>query len=206
MRSALIVTGLAASLFVGVTIRAQPPKRSSSVSFAYLVDLVKFLAGDGKLVQVAPQGKTKAVIEKTDPVYDLPIFPVRALLLKLPAYQTPYAMTVTTYLSGLGRTKHILILSGGDLFDAEFNPTRKILETAFQSKAPGFTKGSRLEATVPFEDEQRTETLLLLYVNTRTVGNRVPIKWRGTDFITPLLVHAERSDEGTIELETNLKK
>jgi TonB family protein len=206
MRFALIVTGLAVSLLVGAPIQAQPEKGSTSVSFAYLVDLVKFLTGDGKMVQVAAQGKTKAVIEKTDPVFNLPIFPVRALLLRLSPYHTPYTMTVTTYLGGLGRTKHILIPSGGQLFDAEFNPTRAVPETAFQSKAPGLTKGSRLEATIPFEDEQRTETLLLLYVNTRTAGNRIPIEWRGTDFVTPLLVRAERSAEGTIEIETNPTK
>jgi hypothetical protein len=50
---------------------AQLPKASTSVSFPYVVDLVKFLAGEGKLLQVAAQSKTKPGVKTTDPVYGL---------------------------------------------------------------------------------------------------------------------------------------
>lgn len=210
MRSGLIVTGLAASLLVGASTRAEPPKEPEPTPFAAVVDLVRFLVGNGKLVQVSAHGKTKAVIEKQDPIYDLPMFPVRALLLKLPPYRMPYTMTVTTYLGGQGRTKHILIPSAGDLFDAELHPTRTIPATAFLSKDAGLMNRSRVEATIPFDDAQRTETLLLLYVNTRTARSAVPIVWTGPagieDIVPRLLIRAERSDNGKVELEVNLKK
>jgi hypothetical protein len=187
---------------------AQLPKASTSVSFPYVVDLVKFLAGDGRLLQVAAQGKTKPEVNKTDPVYGLPLFPVRAVLLKLPPYQAPYTMTLTTYLGGFGRTKHILIPSGGDLFDADFNFTRKIVESAFRPKAPAFTTGTGVEASIPFENAQRDEAFLILYVDTRTAGIRVPIEWSAGSYrsIAPLLIRAERSDAGTIEVEIHSKQ
>ena len=213
MTLVLITTVLLATLSLPAAVHAQSladvsKKASTSVSFPYVVDLVKFLAAEGKLLQVAAQGKTKPEVKTTDPVYGLSLFPARAVLLKLPPYQAPYTMTLTAYLGGFGRTKHILIPSGGDLFDADYNFTRKIVESAFRPKAPAFTTGSGVEASIPFGNAQRDEAFLILYVNTRTAGIRVPIEWSAGSYrsIAPLLIRAERSDTGTIEVEIHSRQ
>src|SRR2546423_9186759 len=71
------------------------------------VDVARNLIDKQQFVQVPPKGKTNPKFDKTTPVFSMTAGKSPVVLLRLPDYREPYTMTVSSTLTGWGRTKHI---------------------------------------------------------------------------------------------------
>jgi hypothetical protein len=199
------------SLLVGALMLSQPVRSQTAPaaiqnSVQSPVQVVRGLVDHNAILQLPLKGKVKQSIAKDAPTFSMPEGLSPVVLLQLPEYQTPYTLTVASWPTGVGFTKRVFVPSAL-IFDRDFQQTRVVTEDALK------TKGSRVEATILFEEPQKTERFVLVYTRADTTGERI-------DKLTPvvvgggaagavlgsLLTHTKRSTEGVIEAETKPAK
>jgi hypothetical protein len=164
--------------------------------------VARLLAGRKAFAALRVKGKVKRDIKMDDEAYPMVDGSSRVVLLKLPDYQEPYALTIKSY-----QFKHWLSTTFGILvpsivvLDGDFAVTRTVPETALQWKSASMMKGARLQATLPFTESEKSERFVLLYTKARFVGQPTPMADLGPN-VPENFFSAEASAEGNIEAET----
>jgi len=181
--------------------QAPPPETPSEVA--------RFLAGEGAIVSLPSEGSVKRSIKEDTPTFTLPDGVSSAMLLQLPDYRGPYALTVVSSRIGMGRTTEIFVPSGV-FFDAEFQPVAAFGEDRL------FGRGETLQlaAELTVGDANRETRYLLLYTRGDRVGQQQVIT-AGQDapfgvfarlFQKGRLIRFERALEGNIEVSTSVPR
>ena len=148
------------------------------------------------------KGKVKRKIKMDDQTYPMEDGPTRVVLLKLPDYQAPYALTIKSY-----QFKHAFSSTFGIfvpttvVLDGDFAVTRTVPETALQWKSMSMMKGARLQATLTFTESQKGERFVLLYTRGHLVGRPTPKADLGPN-VPENAFSAETTAQGNIEAET----
>jgi len=163
--------------------------------------IARLLAGRQAFAKLTVKGKVKRDIKMDDQTYPMVDGPSRVVLLKLPDYQGPYALTVKSY-----QYKHAFSVKFGIfvpttvVLDGDFAVTRTVPETELQWKSASMMKGARLEVMLPFAESQKAERFVLLYTKGRLVGRAT----RMADMLNvpPNTFIAETTADGSIEAET----
>jgi Maltose operon periplasmic protein precursor (MalM) len=163
--------------------------------------IARLLAGRKAFAELTVKGKVKRDIKMDDQTYPMADGPSRVVLLKLPDYQEPYALTIKSY-----QYKHAFSTTFGIfvpttvVLDGDFAVTRTVPETALQWKSASMMKGARLQARLPFTESQKGERFVLLYTRGRFVGE--PTRLPDILNVPPNFLHAETTADGNIEAET----
>jgi Maltose operon periplasmic protein precursor (MalM) len=164
--------------------------------------IARLLAGRKAFAELTVKGKVKRDIKMDDQTYPMADGPSRVVLLKLPDYQEPYALTIKSY-----QFKHWFSTTFGIfvpttvVLDGDFAVTRTVPETALQWKSASMMKGARLQARLPFTESQKGERFVLLYTRGRFVGRPTPKADLGPN-VPQDFFSAETTAEGNIEAET----
>ena len=197
---------LVGSLMLSQPIPSQPEQPPTSDSAQSPMQVVRGLVDHNAMLQVPAKGKVKQSIANDAPTFSMPEGPSPVVLLQLPEYRTPYTLTLASWPTGFGFTKRVFVPSAL-IFDGDFQQTRVVTEDALK------TKGSRVEATIPFEEPQKMERFVLVYTRGDTTGEHIdkltPVAVGGGaagGVLGSLLTHTKRSTEGVIEAETKPAK
>ena len=152
-------------------------------------------------VNVPAKGKAKAVFKKDAAVYTLPGGQSPAVLLSLPAYQSPYTLTVSSKRHGMGRTTEIFVPSLVFLDD-----TFAVIESYGVEDAPTVASNRTLNPTesiykdFTIDDRSRATRFVLVFTRMDSEGDRI----KGAAGLAGGLFGAkvERSSDGTVEFIT----
>src|SRR5204862_2711671 len=165
--------------------------------------IARFLAGQKAFAELTVKGKVKRDIKMADQTYAMAEGPSRVVLLKLPDYQKPYALTIKSF-----QYKHAFSFTYGIFvptivaLDGDFAVTRTVPETALQWKSMSMMKGARLEARLPFAEPKKGERFVLLYTRGNRVGRPAPKPDIGTTPGSSNQLNSETTADGNIEAET----
>ena len=159
-------------------------------------EVARYLVDHGGVIQVPVKGRVNHSIKKDAPTFALPQGATSAVLLRLPEYQSPYAMTITSYRQGLGRTTEVFIPSGL-FFDAAFQQLGEFGEERLAGKAES------LAVEIDFGDTSRNARYLLLYTRGALVGQRLEMRGGG---LVGFGSRLERSLEAKLQVETRTPK
>jgi hypothetical protein len=177
--------------------------------------IVRLLVQRHAFVEIPLKGKVMRGLKMSDQTYAMPGGPSRVVLLKLPEYRGPYELTLSSNIIKHWGLKEGVFVPTTMILDADYVVTRTVPESELKSMPERWTKSRRLEATVPFTDLQKTERFLLVYTQATAVGQRIDRERRygailsssdASAAVGDMLVHAERSADGTIEVETKPTK
>ncbi len=135
-------------------------------------EIARALADQGQSIAIPVKGRVKQSIKKEAVTFLLPTGESRALLFRLPDYDAPYSLIITSQCNHgcLGFTKSIFVPSGTFL-DAEFRPTRQLDESEFENLRASAFKAYRIEADVLVDDLQNADRYLLVYTIGKDVGD-----------------------------------
>jgi hypothetical protein len=128
-----------------------------------------------------------------------------AMLLRLPAYEKPYLMTISSFLRGIGPTTKVFV-PNGILFDADFRAVSHFAEEQFRSVHEGVI--DKLVIDLMIGDKLSQARYVLLFTRGNQIKNRVdmgrPAKSDAGSQIAKLLglMKTERSLEATIYAAT----
>ena len=158
-------------------------------------EVARFLVDQGAVVQVPVKGKVNHSIKKEAPTFAMPQGATSTVLLRLPEYQSPYVMTITSYKKGFGRTTEIFIPSGF-YFDSAFQQLGEFGEERLAGKVES------LAAEFDFDDTSRNARYLLLYTRGDLVGQRLGMRGDLLGRVSSGLFRLERSLEAKLQVET----
>jgi hypothetical protein len=164
--------------------------------------IARLLTGQKAFAELAVKGKVKRKIKLDDQTYPMADGPSRVVLLKLPDYREPYALTIKSY-----QFKHAFSTTFGIfvptivVLDGDFAVTRTVPETALQWKSASMMKGARLQTTLSFTESQKSERFVLLHTSGHRVGQPTPRADLGPN-VPENAFSAETTAEGNIEAET----
>jgi hypothetical protein len=163
-------------------------------------EVARFLVEHGSVVDVPGEGKVTRQINKDAPSFATPIGPTTVLLLRLPQYQAPYVLTITSVRKGMGLTTEVFIPSGIS-FDAEFRPVKEFGEERLEGRVDS------LAFELLFGEATRAAQYVLLYTRGDLVRQRLGLRdyrtGRRIDGKLDLWLNKiERSLEGKIEVQT----
>lgn len=169
--------------------------------------VARLLAERHAFIEIPRKGKVTRKIALKDETYAMPDGPSRVVLLKLPEYRQPYALTLKSFVVRrvISLTETIFVPTTV-LMDADFVVTRTVSETEL------LPKGLSVEATIPFTAPHTGERFVLVYTQARAVGQRLTREWEPnlglsleTDIgsaIGQALTRRQRSGHGTIQVQT----
>lgn len=148
-------------------------------------DVARALVAQGVLVDVPVKGQVRREIEKDAPTFQTPIGATTAMVLKLPAYDTPYLMTISSWMRGIGPATRMFVPSGIS-FDANFRALSHFGEENLRREKERlavdlligdkladaryfllFTRGNQVKETLALKDPTRKDTLA------NTVGEKL---------------------------------
>ena len=157
-------------------------------------DMVRLLTDHGAVVQLPVKGKVKHSMNKGEPTFAMPQGASTVLLLQLPEYQAPYAMTITSYRRGVGRTKEIFV-PRGLYFDAAFQQIGEFGEDRLAGRVES------LAAELAIGEANRNARYLLLYTRGDMLGQRMGVRG-DLGLVNSGLFRLERSLEAKLQVET----
>ena len=156
---------------------AQAPQQPS--------DVARALVDRGVVVDVPVKGQIRREIEKDAPTFQTPIGSTTAMVLKLPKYDAPYLMTISSWMRGIGPATHMFVPSGIS-FDANFRALSHFGEESLRRERDRlavdlligdkladaryfllFTRGNEVKQTLAIKDPKRKDTLA------NTVGEKL---------------------------------
>jgi len=184
------------ALVAAVLVQA-PPQSPSEVA--------RLLALEGAFVDVPVTGQVRKEIEKGAPTFQTPLGETTALLLRLPAYDKPYLMTISSFLRGIGPTTRVFVPNGIS-FDAAFRPLSHFGEEQLRSVHEGVI--DKLVIDLMISDKLAQARYFLLFTHGNQIKNRVdmggPAKSDTGSQVAKLLglMKTERSLEATIYAAT----
>lgn len=129
-------------------------------------EIARSLAEQGAIVDVPEQGQVRREIEKDAPTFQTPNGPTTALLLRLPKYQAPYLMTISSFKRGFGPATKVFVPMGIS-FDADFRPLSRFAEEQLR------IVGDRLIVDVMIGDKLAGARYMLLFTRASQVQQRL---------------------------------
>ena len=111
MRYPLLLSCLFPAAAVALSSQAQSLQQPS--------DVARALVAQGTVVEVPVRGQVRREIEKDALTFQTPIGATTAMVLRLPAYEQPYLMTISSWMRGIGPATRMFVPSGIS-FDANF--------------------------------------------------------------------------------------
>jgi hypothetical protein len=208
MFARVLVVVVLAALVVAAPAAAQghgsPAKPETPSSVARL------LSAQGAVLDVPTKGKVHPPFKKDSPQFPMPGGPSPVALLRLPEYQTPYGLIITSARRGIGLTTEIFVPSL-IFFDADFNELGSYgAEGAAPNIAPGGKAGmlSDISKEFQFDDSKKRTRYVLMFTRADMVGGRVaPAQGAIDTGVSKLMrVKVERSFEGNVQVETKPQK
>ena len=185
----IVVASLALARLGSAQVPASPQD-----AFQTPPEVARFLLDHAVVVQLPAKGKVKPSIKKGAPTFRMPGGPSSVVLLRLPNYQAPYVMTVTSFRRGLGRTTEIFVPSGV-YFDAELQPRGDVGENQFAGRVES------LVAELAFGEANQNVRYLLLYTRGESVGQRMDMRG-DLGLFNAGVFRLERSLEAKLQVET----
>lgn len=196
-----------------------PPDTQTDIAVEHpAARVARLLADRHAFVEIPRKGKVTRKIELKDETYAMPGGPSRVVLLRLPHYQEPYALTVRSFLvkRAMSRTENIFVPSA-IMLDADFVVTRTVPETELRSKSAGMIKGPAVEVTIPFIASQAGERFALVYTQASAVGQSLirepwqpngglPLATNVGSAIGDAFIRRQRSGHGMIQIQTKPTK
>jgi hypothetical protein len=129
-------------------------------------EIARTLAGQGTTVEIPVTGQIRREIEKGAPTFQTPNGETTAMLLRFPAYQQPYLMTVSSFKRGLGPATKVFVPMG-ITFDADFRPISRFGDEQLRSVE------DRLVIDLMIGDKLAQARYLLLFTRASQVDHRV---------------------------------
>jgi Maltose operon periplasmic protein precursor (MalM) len=164
--------------------------------------IARLLAGRKAFVELTRKGKVKRDIKMDDQSYAMADGPSRVVLLKLPDYQEPYALTIKSYqFKRAFSTTFGVFVPTIVVLDADFAVTRTVPENALKWESMSMMKGARLEARLPFTELQNGERFVLLHTRGHFVGRPTLRPDLGPN-VPEGAFSAKTTADGSIEAET----
>lgn len=153
------------------------------------------------------KGRVKDSIKEGAATYPLPAGSSPALLFRLPAYSTPYTLTVTSLPRGFGTWQ--VFVPAVVLLDSDFQAIREVAEADYVFKPQTFSKSQRLEGEIAIDESVRNARYLFMSTNAALVGELFGVhesKAYGTLIAPTLDVKLIRSLHGSVEIEARSAK
>jgi hypothetical protein len=121
-------------------------------------------------VDVPLEGQVRREIQKGAPTFHTPIGDTTAMLLRLPAYDAPYLMTISSFVRGIGPTLKVFVPSG-IIFDADFRALGHFGEEQLRSVHEGVI--DKLVVDLLMGDKYAQARFMLLFTHGDQVNQRV---------------------------------
>jgi hypothetical protein len=139
-----------------------PVEKTSIAEAASVPDTARDLAKRGLVMDVTAEAEIEVEIAADQERFELPFGPSPAILIRLPAYKSPYTLMISSYPSN-GFHKNVFVPIAV-FFDEDFKPKRELEEAAFKWKSMTFGR-QHFESTVSIDDAQRDERYVLIFTN-----------------------------------------
>jgi TonB family protein len=188
-----VMNGVATPVIVTVTVAFDIDAAMRDLGFAFDAPtatvegtaVARHLVAQGTVVQVGVEGTLKFGIDKEAPAFAMPGGESPVLLLRLPDYEVPYTLTISSTRMGIGRTTEVFIPSG-IVFDSDLKPLGQFGEERLKQEGDSLVAKLQIFHAAP--------RYLLVYTRGDEVGQRV-----GRLFFGLFVVN--RSLEGNIQVE-----
>ena len=171
--------------------------------------VARLLSAQGDVLDVPTKGKVHPPFKKDSPQFSMPGGPSPVALLRLPEYQAPYGLIITSARRGIGRTTEIFVPSL-IFFDADFNELGSYgAEGAGPSIAPGGSGVLKdISKEFQFDDSKKHTRYVLIFTRADMVGGRVAGAQGAiaTGVVKLIRAKVERSFEGNVQVETKPQK
>ncbi len=165
-------------------------------------EIARLLTERGKAIPIlAPKGEVKAKIEKNGETFDLPNGKAPAVLFKLPAYKTPYSITVKGTCNCVGFSKSVFFPIVA-VFDETFVETLRVDEDQVKvhDNPWGLKRVYNLEATLDVDEARSSSRYLLVYTRGDLLNTQIDRMSTSSGVVT-VSSKVNRSAFGTLELE-----
>ena len=156
-----------------LTLRVETPPQQPSQSAATAQppsEVARTLAAESAWVDVPVEGQVRREIPKDAPTFHTPVGETTAMLLRLPAYETPYLMTISSFVRGIGPTLKVFV-PNGIMFDADFRALGHFGEEQLRSVHEGVI--DKLVVDLMMGDKFAQARYLLLFTRGNQVQQRV---------------------------------
>jgi hypothetical protein len=172
--------------------------------------VARLLSAQGDVLDVPTKGKVHPPFKKDSPQFSMPGGSSPVALLRLPAYQAPYGLIITSARRGIGLTTEIFVPSL-IFFDADFN---ELGSYGAEGAAPGIAPGGKagvlngVSKEFQFDDSKKHTRYVLIFTRADMVGGRVAGAQGAIATGAAKLIRAkvERSFEGNVQVETKPQK
>ena len=140
-------------------------------------DVARALVERGVVYDVPVKGQIRQEIAKDAPTFQTPIGATTGMVLRLPPYDAPYLMTISSWMKGIGPATHMFVPSGIS-FDANFRALTHFGEESLRRERDRlavdlligdkladaryfflFTRGNQVKQTLAIKDPNKKETM-----------------------------------------------
>lgn len=173
-------------------------------------EIARLLAEQGKVATLAaPKGRVKLTIDKNDTSYDLALGESKAVLVKLPDFETPYALLILSLCNCSGPSKSIFVPTI-IFFDAELRQTYELDEAKSAFTSEGVLQKSRyldvISTSISVDGERKADRYLLIYTRGDLIGKLLGMENASLPIIGRSRYPYLRASYGTLELRTSPPK
>lgn len=173
-------------------------------------EIARLLAEQGKVATLsAPKRVVKQAIEKSDKSYDLPFGKSKAVLVELPAFETPYALRIISLCNCSGPSKSLFVPTI-IFMDAEFRKTFELDEKQFAFAAKRVIMRTidvdSVSASIDVDGERRADRYLLIYTRGDLAGQLLGMEKASWPLFGRSSVPYLRGSYGTLVLVTSPPK
>jgi hypothetical protein len=209
MFTRVLVVVVLAALGVAASAVAQGQGQGSPAKPESPSGVARLLSAQGEVLEVPSKGKVHPPFKKDSPQFSMPGGPSPVALLRLPEYQVPYGLIITSARRGIGRTTEIFVPSM-IFFDADFN---ELGSYGAEGAAPDIAlRGAgvlkEISKEFQFDDSKKDTRYVLIFTRADMVGGRVAEAQGAiaTGVVKLIRAKVERSFEGNVQVETKPQK